>query len=220
MSNFSSWKLAKLNKRFGLKRQSAMPEEISWKNNEVALSDYDKHFLHKMQSTLEDNIFYWNERELIQNFIGPIFSWIGFSSENSNMFNERPFQAVVDGEELKGEPDAVIASGHDEPEKPYFCFQEYKKEIDSDGDPAGQCLAAMLAAQEINEYKYPVYGIYVVGQNWYFITLKGRQYAISVSFSAVSDEIYDIYQKLLWLKKTIFAWANGNSIENNIPLTD
>ncbi len=207
MSNFSTWKLSKLNKRFGLNRISATQAEISWKSNAATLSDYDSHFLLKMQNTLDDNIFFWNEQELIQNFIGPLFSWVGFYSKHTNIFNERVFEAVVDGEELKGEPDAIIASGHDEPEKPFFCFQEYKKEINSDGDPAGQCLAAMLAAQEINEYKYPVYGIYVVGQNWYFITLKGRDYAISASFSAVSDEIYEIYQRLLWLKETIFEWV-------------
>ncbi len=208
MSNFSIWKLAKLNKRFGLKRKLAMPVEITWKSADIILPEHDRYFLNKMQKSLDDNIFFWNETELIQNFIGPVFAWVSFSSENSNIFNERSFQAVVDGEELKGEPDAMIASGHDEPEKPFFCFQEYKKEVNSDGDPAGQCLAAMLAAQEINEYQYPVYGIYVVGQNWYFITLKGKEYGISPSFSAVSDEIYDIYQKLLWLKETIFAWVN------------
>jgi hypothetical protein len=207
MSNFSSWKLAKLNKRFGLKRKSIAPIELLWQNKEQTLSEHDKYFLVKLQSILEDNIYYWNEQELIQNFIGPVFAWVGFNSENTNIFNERSFQAIVDGEELKGEPDAIIASGHDEPEKPFFCFHEYKKEIDSDGDPAGQCLSAMLAAQEINEHKYPVYGIYVVGQNWYFLTLKGKEYTISPSLSAVSNEIYEIYQRLLWLRDTIFSWA-------------
>ncbi len=220
MSNFSDWKLAKLNKRFELNRKASMPLEVSWRNNQVALTEHDQYFLSKMQSRLPDNIFFWNELELIQNFIGPLFSWIDFTNKNANIFNERTFKAVVDGEELKGEPDAMIASGHDEPEKPFFCFQEYKKEVDSPplspqiggikgGDPAGQCLAAMLAAQEINEYKYPVYGIYVVGQNWYFITLKGKEYAISASFSAVSDEIYAIFQRLLWLKETIFEWVKS-----------
>ncbi len=206
MSNFSSWRLAKLNKRFGLKRKDDTPVESPWQNTNSILSEHDLFFLRKMQGMLKNNIFFWNEIELIQNFIGPIFSWIGFNSENSNIFNERTFQAVVDGEELKGEPDAMIASGHDEPEKPFFCFHEYKKEVDSDGDPAGQCLAAMLAAQEINEYKYPVYGIYVVGQNWYFVVLKGKEYHISAAYSAVSDEIFEIYQRLLWLKDTILGW--------------
>lgn len=212
-----------VDKRFGLERQTVMPVEIVWQSKNIVLSEFDMHFLRKMQISLEDNIFYWNEIELIQNFIGPVFSWIGFNSKNSNIFNERTFQAVVDGEELKGEPDAMIASGHDEPEKPFFCFHEYtsttlsagKKEVDSDGDPAGQCLAAMLAAQEINEYKYPVYGIYVVGQNWYFIVLKGKEYHISAAYSAVSDEIFEIYQRLLWLKETILGWIAAEIANEN-----
>lgn len=215
MSNFSSWRLAKLNKRFALEQKDETPIETTWQNKNIFLSEYDTYFLRKMQNMLRNNIYYWNEIELIQNFIGPVFSWIGFNTKHSNIFNERTFQAVVDGEELKGEPDAMIASGHDEPEKPFFCFHEYKKEVDSDGDPAGQCLAAMLAAQEINEYKYPVYGIYVVGQNWYFIVLKGKEYHISAAYSAVSDEIFEIYQRLLWLKETILGWIAAEVANEN-----
>lgn len=207
MSNFRTWSLAKLNKRFGLNRLKTMPEIEAWEREAVFdLSIHDKYFLKNTQDLLGDNIFTWNEEELAQNFIGPIFSWARFSTKHSNIFNERAFSGFVDGEELNGEPDAMIASGHDEPEKPYFCFNEYKREIDPSGDPAGQCLAAMLAAQEINEHRHPVFGIYVVGQNWYFVVLKGKDYTISPSFSAVSDEIYHIYQRLLWLKVTILAW--------------
>lgn len=203
MSNFSNWTLTKLKKRFDLKPTLQLPETEAWQSINVAVSDFDKYFLNKMQVHLADNIFSWNEAELAQHFIGPLFTWANFTTEYSNIFHERSYAATVDGEELNGEPDAIIAFGHDEPEKPYFCFQEYKKELNPSGDPIGQCLAAMLAAQEINDHKHPVYGIYVVGQNWYFMALAGRQYSISPSFSAVSDEIYEIYWRLLWLKQTI-----------------
>lgn len=207
MSNFRSWSLPKLNKRFGLNRLRSMPEIEEWEREAVFdLSEYDKYFLKNTQDLLADNIFTWNEEELAQNFIGPLFSWAKFSTKYSNIFNERLFAGIVDGEEISGEPDAIIASGHDEPEKPYFCFNEYKKEIDPTGDPAGQCLSAMLVAQELNEHKHPVFGMYVAGQNWYFVVLKGKDYTISASFSAVSDEIYHIYQRILWLKKTILEW--------------
>ncbi len=226
MSNFRTWSLTKLNKRFGLNRLRTMPEIEAWEKEAVfPLSDYDTYFLKNSQDLLADNVFTWNEEELAQNFIGPLFSWLKFSSKHANIFNERSFVGVVEGEELSGEPDAIIASGHDEPEKPYFCFHEYKKEspplspqiggIKGGGDPAGQCLAAMLVAQEINEHKYPVFGIYVVGQNWYFVVLKGKDYTISPSFSAISDEIYPIYQRLLWLKQTILDWIQVElKIEN------
>lgn len=209
MSNFSAWTLTKLKKRFSLKPTLKLGAAEEWQCSTAEISAFDRHFLNKIQAHLADNIFSWNEAELSLHFIGPLFTWVSFTTENSNIFHERSFGAVVDGEELNGEPDAIIAFGHDEPEKPYFCFQEYKKELNYSGDPIGQCMAAMLAAQEINEYKRPVYGIYVVGQNWYFMALSGKQYYISPSFSAISDEIYEIYARLLWLKQTILAWIDA-----------
>ncbi|MFN0201770.1 MAG: hypothetical protein ACKVTZ_09630 [Bacteroidia bacterium] len=210
MANFSTWTLSKLKKRFELKPTLILNKVEEWQCLQEEITDFDKHFLAKMQAHLQDNGFSWNEAELAQHFIGPLFSWVNFSSENSNIFHERSFVAKVDGEELMGEPDAIIAFGHDEPEIPYFCLQEYKKELNPSGDAVGQCLAAMLAAQEINEYKHPIYGIYVVGQNWYFLALKNRQYHISPSFSAASDEIYEIYCRLLWLKQTILGWIEAS----------
>lgn len=203
MSNFRTWSLAKLNKRFHLKRLLKMPELSEWEKYNCEISDIDVYFLKKMQAHLLENVFTWNEQELSSGFIGPILAWVNFTTEYTNQFEERAFGAVVDGEELSGEPDAMIAWGRDEPEKPFFCFKEFKKEIDSSGDPMGQCLSAMLAAQEINEYRHHIYGIYVIGQNWHFMVLKGKEYAISTPYSATNDEIFAIYRQLLGLKEKI-----------------
>jgi hypothetical protein len=72
---------------------------------------------------------------------------------------------------LFGKPDEMIASGYREPEAPFFCFQEYKRETDPNGDPIGQLLAAMLVGQALNPPKQPMYGCYVIGCDWYFVTL-------------------------------------------------
>ena len=66
--------------------------------------------------------------------------------------------------------------------KSYFTFQEYKKERDPNGDPAEQALAAMLVGQALNETKQPIYGCYIVGRDWCFMTLLGRGYAISKGY--------------------------------------
>jgi len=102
-----------------------------------------------------------------------------FSTEQFDLFAERYIEAVIDDIKLSGKPDGLIATGYFEPEKTFFCFQEYKKEINNSGDPLGQVLAAMLAGQQLNQEAQLIYGCYVVGRNWHFVTLNGREYSIS-----------------------------------------
>ncbi|MCP4353599.1 MAG: hypothetical protein GY795_49765, partial [Desulfobacterales bacterium] len=117
---------------------------------------------------------------------------------------ERLLSGVVDGIEMSGRPDGMIASGFREPEKPYFCFQEYKKEKDAEGDPAAQVLAAMLVAREINERKIPVYGCYVRDRFWFFMVLQDRHYCLSDAFVATrNDDVFDIFRILKVLKQIV-----------------
>lgn len=209
-SNFRQWTLAKVNKRFRLLRVAQHLLLDEWLAACFDMSDYDIHFLGKMQKHLANNIFSWNEQELSLHFIGPILSWVDFTTDYSNIFEERAFEAEIDGETISGAPDAIIASGKDEPEQPYFCLQEYKKETDPNGDPYGQCIVAMLAAQSLNENQLPIYGVIVVGENWRFVVLKGSEYAISSPYSATTNEVYDIYHKLVWLKNYVIAQVSSN----------
>ena len=121
------------------------------------------------------------------------------------MFIWKTIEGIVPGIEsdwrLYGKPDGIIATGRREPEKPFFTFQEYKRELDPNGDPAGQALAAMLVGQRINDAKKSIYGCYVVGYDWRFITLTGTQYAISQNYSAITDAIFGIYRILKALKE-------------------
>jgi len=71
--------------------------------------------------------------------------------------------------ELSGEPDGIVATGYWEPKIPLFAFSEYKRLIDPNGDPAGQCLAAMLVGQALSEEPHPLYGCYVIGNAWRFL---------------------------------------------------
>ena len=98
----------------------------------------------------------------------------------------------------------MIASGYFSPKIPYFNFQEYKKDINSSGDPAGQNLAAMLVGQQKNEDDKVIYGCYVVGRFWYFMVLKGKEYAISRDFSTTDDEIFEVMKILKALRNILF----------------
>jgi len=194
-----------LEKTFDLKQEDDKDILTKWidesKNYEI--DEIDNRFFVRLREKLTYRVDNWNEWELIEHFIGPLFSVIDFNTKEYGMFSERLLKATIDNYELSGYPDAIIAKGRRKPEIPYFCFQEYKKEKDPDGDPAGQCLAAMLVAQELNNNLRPLYGVYVVGKHWYFMVLQGKEYAISKGHNALKDEIFEIVKLLKHLKTII-----------------
>ena len=203
MLKFNECTLLKLDKTFALSQVEENQILQDWIGSHADISDFEQQSLNLYQGILKRHVHDWNEVELRQHFIGPILTLVNFSNPKFTMFAERSFSGVVDDIELSGKPDGMIASGFREPEKPYFCFQEYKKERDPLGDPAGQALAAMLVAQEINEHKHPIYGCYVVGDLWRFMILQGKTYAISKAYVATDDAIFDIFRVLKALKQII-----------------
>ena len=203
MSNFRDWTLAKLEKRFHLRSKRGLTSLQTWLDSEENISDFEQSVLAYLRNHLVDNVLSWNEQELSMHAIGPIFTLVNFTTDNSNLFELRELSGVVDSEDMLGKPDGMIASGKREPDLPYFCFHEYKKESDPNGDPSGQCLAAMLVAQSKNENNMPIYGVTIVGENWRFLVLEEKNYDISSSYSAGSKDIYDIFRILKHLKRIV-----------------
>ncbi len=200
---FKKCTMVKLDKTFSLQQVSNSQVLQDWLSQPAPISDFERQSLQFYQQVLQGNVYDWNETELIECFIGPIFTLVNFTSNRFNLFAERSLVGVVEGIEMRGEPDGMIASGKREPEKPYFCFHEYKRYKDPDGDPAAQCLAAMLVAQTMNQTDQPIYGCYVLGREWSFMVLQGREYAISMPYLAVRDDIFDIFRILKALKQII-----------------
>ena len=183
-----------------------------WLNSALPLTEQERYEANELQEMLILNIGHWNEQELSLHFIGPIFSMPKFTIvKKMNIFAQRFISAtVIDTANnpvlLSGRPDGMLASGYRSPNTPLFCFQEYKREKDPHGDPAGQCLAAMLVGQTLNNSMDEViYGCYVVGENWRFMALQKKKYAISPAFSAATDEVYFIIGVLKQLKQLILA---------------
>jgi len=168
------------------------------------VSDIDSNILKRLQKILSKRYAGWNEFELSEWFIGPLLSLIDFSSEEINLFAFHTIQANVKDYELSGKPDVMIATGIDSPILPYFCFHEYKRQTDPNGDPKTQLLGAMITAQELNNNEKPIYGIYVIGFTWRFVVLHENKWVESKSFSADNEDIYEIYKILSALKKIIF----------------
>jgi len=205
---FSDCSKEYLEDQFGLKRHIEYKEIDEWilKSQTCVIDDVEKAVISRLLHTGKRNFDAWNEVELIEYFIGPLFMLTDFNTEKFRIFSERKIQGVIDGVELFGEPDAIIATGSYSPKLPYFCFNEYKKQEDNKGDAAGQALAPMLVAQELTQHKFLIYGIYVVGKSWNFMVLSGKDYCISKTFVADDEEIFDIFRMLKALKEIILSY--------------
>ncbi len=193
-----------LEKAFNLEEIKHLPQLDEWLEQSAVITQFEHDYLLILQEDLDFNYRSWNEEELAQYFIGPILSLVRFSSKKFNLFAERPIEGIVKEWRLYGKPDGILASGRRVPEVPFFAFQEYKKMTDPDGDPAAQALAAMLVGQTLNVTDATMYGCHVIGGDWYFMTLNGDKYSISRDYSALSNEIFDIFKTLKVLKAIIF----------------
>lgn len=202
--NFSSCTSKYLEETFQLTTPFKMTVLEDWLNTAVTITETEKEQLLRFRKLLELNVIHWNEQELGLNFIGPVFAMVSFTQPGFNFFAQRNLSATIDGIELFGKIDGMIASGYRNPRLPYFAFHEFKKEVESSGDPVGQNLAAMLVGQALNENKRPIYGCFINGQNWYFMALEGKQYAISKPYSSTSEiEVIDIFRILKGLKEIV-----------------
>jgi hypothetical protein len=201
---FGQCTLLKLERQFGLRLSLSSPALTSWLQTPVTLTDLEKNRLQELQTLLTLNANSWNEQELALQLIGPILSMVQFIEfYRFKLFAGRHIEAVIDDIELGGEPDTIIATGFREPEVPFFAFTEYKREIDPEGDPAGQTLVAMMVGQKLNNDDQPIYGGYIVGENWRFMILEGKSYTISRSYASSSNDIYDVYRILKALRAMI-----------------
>ena len=150
------------------------------------------------------NITGWNEEDLKIKFIGPILE-LGHLTEDETIISyfDKTISATVDGIRLIVKSDFMLAKGIlDVVKTPYFHFQEYKPYKNPSGDSMAQLLEAFLIAQEKNKNGNPIYGIDIMGDNWRFVTMEGREYCISKPFSIV-DKV-DLLAVISMLRKFKF----------------
>ncbi len=207
MSTFGQWKRQALAKRFGLTEKKSHPDLLLWVNSHTEVGELATRNLLRLLRQTSDKFWDFNEWELALKVIAKIIQEVNFDGNTIRSFSLRDMRATIDNEELNGKPDWVVATGSQDPEKPYFFLQEHKKSFDNEGDPIGQCLAAMLVAQTLNQEPNEIlYGSFVVGADWYFMILKGREYSISLPYSTTKKiELLQIYQILKTLKIRLFT---------------
>lgn len=200
---FKDWTLNRLDKALGLKQIWQSDLLDNWLNYPCEINEVEKNSLLKLQKNIVRGGQCWNEVELENKFISPLFVLADIDDEQIGYFLERPLSAQIGDYQLSGIVDGMIATGFREPDIPFFCMHEYKRSVENQGMPDAQVLAAMLAAREINQNHNLIYGLYVVGLCWHFLVLENNDYCISRTYSADSDDVFVLFKMLKNLKQLI-----------------
>jgi hypothetical protein len=195
-SNFREWTLEKIELTFGMRQVRHLPVLDELLRFPYALSDYEQQYLQGLQEVYQIGGDDWNEVELENKAISPLFVFAKIDNERFSYFLEREMRAQIGDYDLSGKVDGMIATGFRSPRKPYFCLNEYKRATDPNGDPRGQALIAMMVAQTLNDSELPVLGCYIIGKFWAFMALQGNEYVISEAYTFDVNGIGDIYRIL------------------------
>ncbi len=129
----------------------------------------------------------WNEEDLKMKFISTILRLGDIRDGDIIMgYFDKIISATVEGIKLTVKSDFMLAKGIlDVFKTPYFHFQEYKPYKNPTGDSMAQLLEAFLIAQEKNKNGKPIYGVDIIGKQWTFVIMEGKDYCISKAFDSV-----------------------------------
>ena len=192
---FEKWETEEVELTFGIKRVDTLPLLTEWLNAEEPADAYERETLQRNHHAFQRKAGFWNEDEIKFFFISKVITLVDFNKEKVySTFTQRTLMAKVkdiNGQllDLRGRVELLVARGEQKPRQPFFFLNEYKPQFKTtQSDPVGQLLISMVATQSLNNPVIPMYGVYVVGQLWWFVLLDGLDYAISKPFDA-ADEI-------------------------------
>ncbi len=193
--NFSSVKYSELEKIVSIKLKLNHAKFAEWFGHSYKLSRKESNFLSNLidrHFTLLSSYF---EDTLKAKFISPILNQVDFSAEYLHDWYHASLSGMLNGVEIKGFADYMVATGTREPNKPYFFIQEFKPSI-PDKDPEVQLLAELLVTIEKNQTVI-MRGGYIIGQYWKFVILEkigDNQFEYFVSKSFDSLDLQDLKQ--------------------------
>jgi hypothetical protein len=203
MRTFGSFTFDEVEDLFNIEKINTLPLLTEWISASISIEAFEKEALNRLKENLLDEVLSWNEDELKMFFIGTLIELCQIKTKDFKPFTQRTLKATIQEIEVNGKIDFMIAKGKRIAKPPYFCIHEYKQEIDSDGEPLGQVLIAMLASQTLNENKFPILGAYILGRNWFFIVLEDNKYTVSDAYVATSEDIFQIFAILQKSKEII-----------------
>jgi len=152
----------------------------------------------------------YSEEELKVKYITPVLNKVNFMFERVKDWYERPLKAVINGVEIGGYVDFMVAKGIKEPQRPYFFIQEFKKSK-TEVDPEDQLLAELLVAIELNQVAI-MRGAYIMGKVWNFVILEKQhqgQYEYYVSKNFDDTWLDDLKQIYINLQAVKYLYCEG-----------
>ncbi len=200
--SFKHWTIEDITWKLGIHQTFQCIILKKWLEVEHPLSNYETLTLERLQSKAAKDIHFWNEAELRAKMIDPLTELVNYETDNFYVaaFSERNLETTYQKITLKGKVDWMVATGKSQPSQPFFFIHEYKKEKGTSDDPLAQLLAAMLAAKSLHQippnpnlfnpqpihfYKdMPIYGCYIIGRNWFFVTLEDRYFCVSEAYDS------------------------------------
>jgi hypothetical protein len=192
--SFEKWKSEEVEEEFGVVRKFDNPPFLTdFLKVTIQQTTEEKAILERLQARLLRMADAWNEFDMSINFIGQILHLIDYQEDKYRTFFNHALVATINNKEIKGRVDAMLAKGRQIPKSPIFFLQEYKQESGTNNDPMGQLLIEMLVAQHLNnEPESEIYGCYIVGRNWFFVVLNGKEYAVSDAYVATQADLFEI----------------------------
>jgi hypothetical protein len=199
--NFSTIKFSDLEDLVTIIPKLNYPKFDEWFSYAYIISEAESNILEKL---INKHILYlpsYMEEDLKMKFLSPILNQVDFLTEKFHDWYDAALAGMVNGVEIKGFVDIMIAAGTKSPRKPYFFIQEFKPSI-PDKDPEVQLLAEMLVTIEKNKTNI-MRGGYIIGRNWSFVILEKTgenqfEYAVSKQFDSLDlpdlKQIYVILQ--------------------------
>lgn len=187
---------------FNIRQQASCNSLEQWLEVTPQATEQELTLLNEVHAQVLVDGRYWNEEELKLRLVSLLFFIAKIDvKDRVKVFYERAMKGVIDAYDLSVVTDCLVATpaAFNTPQKPYFFLQEYKRSKGDSKDPEAQMLSAMLIAQEQNQEQLPIYGSYIVGTNWYFTTLIGRDYCCSREYDVVRFE--DILSVVFILRK-------------------
>lgn len=212
MKPFEKWETDEVERVFGIDSVKKMPLMNDWLAFSQPLTQKEEERAEELRLFIEEFASSWNEEDMKVFFIVPVLQIVNFCVFGSY----RAFMSTILEEtltdtqnnifKLKGNIDMLVSKGKQITYPPFFfIYNQHKEKVRSISDPKGQLLIAMLAAQAKNNgLNLPIYGLYNIGQLWFFMVLVGKEYTTSKAFDATDkDDLKQIINALQYVKAHI-----------------
>ncbi len=200
LKSFQFWSQADSEKIFNLKQVKKIKELDDLLAATTDLTPVERASLDTLRQKLLEMVSGWSEEDLKVQFVGPVLNFADMAHREYRIFLDYIIKAEINNDTIGGKVDCLLAKGFFAPETPFFFLQEFKREKGRDTDPAGQLLAAMVVSQHLNGGDDILYGCYLTGRAWFFLVMKGKEYAVSDVFIVTQEDVYQVVAILRKIK--------------------